>query len=176
MTDPSFFGYGSLVNLRTHSYPDARVSKITGWRRVWRCLNGRAHAILSVTRDDTFDLDGIIAAVPNNDWAALDEREALYARQTLPNGTAIYEVQTGITTEKAPILRSYLDVVIQGYHDHFGPKGVADFFATTTNWQPVKDDRAAPLYPRHQEVGPMITALVDDHLAVTVKKLMQPPL
>ena len=93
-------------------------------------------------------------------------------RHSLPDQTAIYEVMENIVDGPAPILRSYLDVVIQGFHDHFGPAGVTRFFATTANWQAVEDDRAAPKYPRAVTVGPEITALVDHHLAVTVKQLM----
>lgn len=81
-----------------------------------------------------------------------------------------------ISETPAPILRSYLDVVIQGYHDHFGTEGVARFFETTSNWQAVEDDRGTPKYPRAIKVGPEITDLVDHHLAVTMKQLMQPPL
>ncbi len=176
MTTPQFFGYGSLVNLRTHTYPAARPVQVTGWRRVWCNIAGVDLAVLSVTADPTCTLDGVKAQVPGADWAALDAREGLYVRQTLPDGTAIYEVQANISPGTAPILRSYLDVVVQGYHDHFGPAGVAAFFDTTDNWGPVADDRADPRYPRHQTVGPEITALVDHHLAVTVKQSMQPPL
>lgn len=176
MTTPTFFGYGSLVNLRTHDYPNGRVAEVPGWRRIWRSLQGRDHTILSVTKDPSCTLQGIIADVPHGDWTALDSREGLYIRQTLPTGTAIYEVQNAIANTPAPILRSYLDVVAQGYHDHFGAQGVAHFFATTDNWQKVKDDRANPIYPRHQSVPPEITALVDHHLAMTVEQLMQPPL
>lgn len=169
MSTPSFFGYGSLVNLRTHAYPNARLAQVSGWRRIWRSIEGQDHAVLSVTPDTTCTLDGVIADVPDGDWSALDQREALYVRNALPEGTAIYEVQEGIIQTETPIFRSYLDVVIQGYNDHFGPDGVARFFATTTNWQAVQDDRAAPLYPRHLQVGAEITALVDHHLAVAMK-------
>lgn len=172
MTHPQFFGYGSLVNLRTHAYPRARPAEIMGWQRIWRSVAGCHQAVLSVITEEGSSLRGVIADVPNADWVALDQRESLYNRHLLPDGTAIYEVQNNLVATPAPILRSYLDVVTQGFHDLYGPPGVTDFFATTTNWRAVEDDRAAPRYPRHQRVGPEITALVDHHLAVTVKQLM----
>ncbi|UWQ98681.1 gamma-glutamylcyclotransferase [Rhodobacteraceae bacterium S2214] len=171
MTDPTFFGYGSLVNLKTHDYRQPQRRKIDGWRRVWRSTSLRDFAILSVTPDHGTTLDGICAQVPNADWAALDNREFAYRRQLLPDQTAIYEVQDNIIYPAGgphPILRSYLDVVIQGYLREFGQDGAANFFATTDNWGPIKDDRAAPIYPRHQVLSPDETRFVDDQLSKQV--------
>lgn len=162
MTDPSFFGYGSLVNLKTHAYHAPRPVTVAGWRRIWRSTTHSPYAILSVERHDT-TLDGITARVPDGDWAALDQREAAYVRQTLPDGTAIYEITENILDPSAPhpILRSYLDVVIQGYLHQFGAASAARFAQTTTGWRAILDDRAAPLYPRHQKLTDAETAFVD---------------
>ena len=171
MNDPTFFGYGSLVNLNTHDYESPQRVQVTGWRRIWRSTTHRDFAILSVTQDANTTLDGIKATVPNADWSALDEREFAYARQSLPNGTAVYEITDNIITPPGgpyPILRSYLDVVIQGYLAEFGPEGAAAFFATTDNWGPIHDDRKSPLYPRHQQLTPEETAFVDAQLAAKV--------
>ncbi len=175
MSDPSFFGYGSLVNLRTHDYTNARTAQITGWRRIWRSIAGRDFATLSVTSDPATTLHGVIADVPNADWTALDQREAHYIRQTLTCGTALYEVQDNIVTPPTPhpILRSYLDVVAQGYIDHFGADGLAHFFATTANWGPVHDDRATPIYARYHPASAKAAALVDHHLASQMQQLHQ---
>ena len=63
------------------------------------------------------------------------------------------------------ILRSYLDVVAQGFLVEFGESGVADFFASTDNWHiPILDDRAEPRYPRHQSLSLAETELVDHHI------------
>lgn len=172
MTSTSFFGYGSLVNLKTHDYTDVRKVAITGWRRVWRSTTHREFAILSATPDPETTLDGIIASVPKGDWAALDQREFAYRRNSLTNGTAIYEIVDEIISPASgpyPILRSYLDVVIQGYLREFGPDGVARFFQTTDQWGPIHDDRAAPLYPRHQPISAEETAIIDHHLTTMVK-------
>ena len=63
------------------------------------------------------------------------------------------------------MLLSYIDVVVQGYLREFGERGVRHFFETTDGWEaPVLDDRAAPIYPRHQRLSPDERALVDDQL------------
>ncbi|NBT52664.1 MAG: gamma-glutamylcyclotransferase, partial [Marivivens sp.] len=81
MTHPRFFGYGSLVNLTTHTYPDPKPAKLRGWRRVWRHTQIQEPAFLSVEPCDRTTLLGVTAAVPNADWAALDERESGYLRR-----------------------------------------------------------------------------------------------
>ncbi len=181
MTDPAFFGYGSLVNLATHSYDDPRPATLQGWRRVWRQTHLRKAAYLSVSPDNDSTLHGIIARVPGADWAALDQREAAYQRHDVseivnhdgPKAmTAVYQVRAEhVAKAKHPILLSYLDVVVQGYLRVYGMKGVAHFFATTDGWEaPILNDRAAPIYPRHQSLSSQERALVDHHLAAMVKQ------
>ncbi|MDE3123254.1 MAG: gamma-glutamylcyclotransferase [Paracoccaceae bacterium] len=171
------FGYGSLVNLRTHAHADARPVQVTGWRREWRATTLRQLAFLSVTPDPGCSIAGLTARVAEADWPALDRREAAYDRVSLPpesltpgvdGRVAIYAIPPGggPALEDHPILLSYLDVVVQGFLDHFGPDGAAAFFDTTTGWQaPVLDDRAAPLYPRAQPLLPETGVLVDAALA-----------
>ncbi len=178
MTAPYFFGYGSLVNTKTHTYSDPHPARLSGFRRAWVATDLRPFAFLSAEPDDTTEIDGLIAHVPDNNWAALDEREFAYDRlsathavthsKTEPLSIAVYSVapeRRTTPTEPPKILLSYLDVVIQGYFDIFGEAGVADFFATTVGWGAVLDDRTAPIYPRHQNLTPAQTALVDGHLA-----------
>ncbi|MBT9384683.1 gamma-glutamylcyclotransferase [Pseudooceanicola sp. CBS1P-1] len=176
--DPYFFGYGSLVNRRTHDYARARPARAQGWRRLWRHIAGRDTAILTAIPAPGTQIEGLIAAVPGADWAALDLREAFYdrlpatdaVRHDLAPGpqVAIYSIPaTKHPAAPAPaaILLSYLDVVVQGYRDEFGEAGVARFFDTTDGWDaPILNDRAAPLYPRAQSLTAAETALVDHHL------------
>jgi hypothetical protein len=176
MQHPYFFGYGSLVNLKTHAFPHAAPARITGWRRVWRETDLRPAAFLSVEPDPQSILDGVIAAVPDDDWAALDAREYAYARHavdltTLQTGAPqVSDVQLYATRPEIsrpagaahPILLSYLDVVVQGYLAQFGEDGVAQFFATTHGWDAhILDDRRAPIYPRAQSLTAPEAALVD---------------
>jgi hypothetical protein len=182
MSDPAFFGYGSLVNLATHSYDDPRPAVLHGWRRVWQRTNLRKAAFLSVAPCPDTMLHGVVARVRGADWVALDQREAAYMRRDVTvtvhhdgpkSPIAVYHVKPAhlAATDDHPILRSYLDVVVQGYLKVHGEAGVAHFFDTTDGWDtPILDDRAAPLYPRHQVLTAAETTLVDHHLAAVMKQ------
>jgi hypothetical protein len=172
-----FFGYGSLVNRATHSYPDAEPASLRGWRRVWVHTAVRPLAYLSVEPDADCTIQGLIAHVPGGDWAALDAREHGYNRhlaQAIRHGGSQHPIQVyavpqtacGVPVAAHPILLSYIDVVIQGFLREFGTEGAKNFFATTSGWQaPIQDDRAAPLYPRAQTLSVAERAVVDDGLA-----------
>ena len=163
-----FFGYGSLVNRRTHAYPNLQRRSVAGWRRAWRHTSLQSAAFLTAVRDADCEIDGVTADVPGGDWAALDLREAAYVRVPLPDGVRIYHIPDGHhgpATEARPILLSYLDVVVQGFLAEFGEAGVARFFDTTDGWDaPIRDDRAVPIYPRAQTLTAAERALVDAHL------------
>ena len=179
MSDPFFFGYGSLVNRLTHGYGEAYAARVTGWRRIWRHTHLRDTAFLSVEPAPGITIEGLIAAVPGGDWRALDDRETGYDRLPLSEGLAhaatrpvtahIYSVPTTRTATAGapqPILLSYLDVVVQGYLREFGEAGAERFFETTQGWEaPVLDDRAAPRYPRAQTLTARERGLVDAALA-----------
>lgn len=179
MNDPFFFGYGSLVNRRTHVYEHAQPAQISGWRRAWRRSPSRDLCYLTAIPDPASTIDGLIAAVPNGDWAALDVRERAYLRQDATHQVnheinhnpevAIYAIEADAhhpATPSNPILLSYLDVVVQGYLTEFGETGVARFFATTDGWgAPILDDRSDPIYPRAQDLSKSEVALVDQRLA-----------
>ena len=181
MSNLAFFGYGSLVNRATHDYQSPRPAKLEGWRRVWRGTHLRKIAYLSVEQDKNCTLHGLIAQVHADDWSALDAREAAYQRHDVSHlishdgralNTAVYQVEPHhiADTEGHPILLSYLDVVVQGYLREFGEAGVAHFFETTTGWHaPILNDRANPIYPRHQQLSAAEMALVDEHLSAVVK-------
>ena len=189
MPDPFFFGYGSLVNRRTHAYPQARPAQVTGWRRIWKHTRLRKLAYLSVHPVAGARVAGLIAAVPGGDWRALDRRERAYRRVPVP-GHAIEHDHPGATevhlyhTDPAheepqavrhPVLLSYIDTVAAGFHDLFGEAGARAFFVTTDGWDlPVLDDRKAPVYPRAIPPAPALRRLVDAELdALKVRR--QPP-
>lgn len=173
MQNPAFFGYGSLVNRLTHDYPGAQPAQLTGWRRIWVQTPARPLAYLSVEPCADTRIDGLLAEVPGGDWAALDLREAAYARHpvtvaALPGVRAVqvYAVSDAGARQGAPILLSYLDAVVQGFAREWGSEGVQRFFGTTAGWQGgIVDDRTAPRYPRAQRLTARERALVDAGLA-----------
>ncbi|MCB1367892.1 MAG: gamma-glutamylcyclotransferase [Rhodobacteraceae bacterium] len=179
MTHPHFFGYGSLVNRRTHSFDETRPARVKGWRRQWRHTSLREVAYLTVAEAPGHSIDGLIAAVPGGDWAALDEREAAYDRLHLPREhvdhdhpveivVQMYRTRSGNDappTVRHPILLSYIDTVIAGYLNVFGAEGAERFFTTTDGWEsPVLDDRNAPVYPRAVKPTRSERMLVDNAL------------
>lgn len=174
---PWFFGYGSLVNRATHTYPRAQSARLNGWRRAWVRTALRDVVFLSIRPAPGHSIDGLIACVPDADWRALDQRETGYARidatrhvsHNAPAGSiAAYQVAAHDQRSGGDhrILLSYLDVVVQGFLREFGPAGAEAFFATTDGWDtPVLDDRAAPLYPRAQMLCKGEQAVTDRLLA-----------
>ncbi|WP_121063241.1 gamma-glutamylcyclotransferase family protein [Chachezhania antarctica] len=187
MNDPYFFGYGSLVNRDTHTYPGAKKARLAGWRRGWVHVDPWPVAVLTAVAAPGSEIDGLIARVPGSDWVALDERERNYERLPAtenvthalagPLDIAVYAVHPdlhGAPQSPAPILLSYLDVVVQGYLREFGPEGARQFFETTDGWHtPVLNDRAAPRYPRHKVLTDDERAVVDRWLD-EIEALVQP--
>jgi hypothetical protein len=177
MSDPYFFGYGSLVNTKSHSYPDPRPATLKGWRRAWVATPRYGVVLLTGVRAPGHEIKGLIAAVPGADWAALDAREGGYARlhasdhvdHTHPAQPeiAVYAVDPSNVRQSNShmILLSYLDVVVQGFHEVYGEEGVQHFFDTTDNWHtPILNDRDDPIYPRHQILTQVQRDLVDGNL------------
>ncbi len=174
MQTPFFFGYGSLVNRRTHGHDEAHAARVRGWKRVWRHTALRPVAFLTAVPDPKTEIEGLIAGVPGADWAALDEREHAYDRVAAPDvahaldwrpEVSLYTIpdgKHGAPDRAHPVLLSYIDVVVQGYLDEFGEDGVRRFFETTAGWDaPVADDRADPIYTRHQTLSEGERRLVD---------------
>lgn len=177
MSDPFFFGYGSLVNRDTHDFPRAARARVRGWGRAWKRTRLRKVAFLTAVEVPGQEIDGLIAAVPGADWAALDLRE--YAYHRLPvvdishdsgplSDIQIYRTKPEHDTDASdehPILLSYLDTVLQGYLREFGPVGAAAFFDTTQGWEsPILNDRAAPVYPRARVLSAEERGFVDDQI------------
>lgn len=177
--DPYFFGYGSLVNIATHSYLSPERARLKGWRRGWRHSANRDVTLLTAIRDPGSEIDGLIARVPGGDWAALDAREHGYDRLPASEDVdhpvaadlhiAVYAVpdhRPSAPADRPPILLSYIDVVIQGFLQQYGETGASDFFATTDGWDtPILNDRDQPIYPRHQSLSVEERRFVDRQLS-----------
>ncbi len=187
MADPYFFGYGSLVNLATHDFPDPHPATLRGWRRAWRHTDLRPVAFLTAVPDANCEIEGMIAHVPRNDWDALDQREWAYDRITATGSVthplthdveiAVYSVphnRRNEPTEHHPILLSYIDVVVQGYLRAYGEEGADRFIGTTDGWEaPILNDRAEPRYPRHQQLRPDEKEFVDERLKSISARIVQ---
>lgn len=66
----------------------------------------------------------------------------------------------------SPILRSYLDAVMQGFLREFGPAGVHRFVTETGAFHtPIHEDRYAALYPRAVSLSPLEIELFDAALS-----------
>ena len=58
---------------------NAHPARLKGWRRAW--VGSRIRGCAAHRRAGAgHSIDGLIAAVPGGDWAALDAREAGYER------------------------------------------------------------------------------------------------
>jgi len=153
---------------------------LTGWRRTWTHFYdaprdpGRS---LSIREDPSSQIAGMIVELQEGALARLDERERGYDRLELDgrdfrlsNGQRLDSVyvyrshsvmpDNGLQTH--PILRSYMDVVMQGYRDNFGEQGLADLLTTTDHWSgAMRQDRDAPIYPRAVDLRPGEADLFD---------------
>lgn len=151
-----------------------------GWRRAWRAVSAHDTGFLTAVPAPDDEIEGLVAGVAPEEWQILDTREAFYDRHDVtetiatdpaPSArVAVYAVPLDGSTmphSAAPVLLSYVDVVIQGYLAVFGPEGVRRFAETTDGWDDAVfiDDRAAPRYPRAQLLTAEETALVDTTLA-----------
>jgi len=168
----AYFGYGSLVNLGSLRTPyiSAHRATLKGWKRAWLSrpkVEGSfaardGLAFLSVVVSPEVEIDGVLIIDHASSLPALDKREVMYARTAIDvsalqfhdetphlDSQFLYVAEQPAATPQSHILRSYLDVVMQGYLQHFGEEGLHRFMETTLNFDiPVKEDRDEPLYPR----------------------------
>jgi len=171
-TNIAYFGYGSLVNLGSLRTPYISAHRVTlkGWKRVWLSrpkepgtfAAADGLAFLSVVAAPEAEIDGMLITDHASSLKSLDERESLYSRVSIstedihhhddaidPADQFLYVADEHPAHEDAKILRSYLDVVMQGYRTHFGSDGIERFFSTTLNFDlTILEDRDDPLYPR----------------------------
>lgn len=172
-SDGHFFGYGSLVNGATHHHTNLRTATVRGWRRHWVQASERDIAFLSVVPDPFSAIQGMVADVAAQDWPALDLREKEYDRQILTPQELDWDAPVQMyrarpesiaqDTRGQMILLSYLDCVVQGFLEHFGRAGVANFFRTTSGWDtPIRNDREQPIYPRAQRLTAEETDIVNE--------------
>lgn len=148
--------------------------------------DGLTPALLSAHRAEGSAIDGLLVIDLAVNLPAIDAREFRYHRRDIALGELafdagriergtglrldpgtrlhVYEARTEHpeTAGPSPILRSYLDAVMQGFLREFGEEGVHRFVAETGAFHlPIHDDRRAPLYPRAVRLTPAETELFD---------------
>ncbi|MEP0942374.1 MAG: gamma-glutamylcyclotransferase family protein [Rhizobiaceae bacterium] len=186
----AYFGYGSLVNLETLQTPylSAHPARLKGWKRSWKARPKVAGsfapieglAFLSVEPCEQTTIEGMVIVDHHASLPDLDEREALYDRTKLDHASVefiedsplhpeqplfVYVAQPEAGNAQARILRSYLDVVLRGFHGHFGEQGIERFIDTTANFDwPIHEDRHEPVYPRAISVHDHEVSLFERHL------------
>jgi len=186
----AYFGYGSLVNLETLQTPyvSAHPARLRGWKRAWKARPKVAGsfapveglAFLSVEPCPQTTIEGMVIIDRRASLPALDEREALYDRAALSHNDVefvqdnplspdqelfVYVAQPSATDTTARILRSYLDVVLRGFHGHFGEQGIQRFVDSTANFHwPIHEDRHDPVYPRAISVQETEVNLFERHI------------
>ncbi|WP_034491850.1 gamma-glutamylcyclotransferase family protein [Afifella pfennigii] len=178
------FGYGSLVNRATLSEASkVAPGRLKGWRRAWRHSGKTAYGgrcTLTVVEDEACEIWGAIVAIPLAERPDLDRREAQYDAvappgehvtwfEGRPQGWPDPHLYVGHAEygrpgdADNPIMLSYLDVVIAGFHAAYGEEGVAHFLETTAEWHvPILNDRAAPRYPRALLLSERERGIVDE--------------
>ena len=186
MTKSFVFGYGSLVNARTHSYDPIIPATLRGYRRLWQPSPIRPVAYLTVVADAEAQIEGAIAGVAPSDWPGLAIRERAYKRIELTASTLsidmtdqtqayVYAVESANPpNSQQPILLSYIDTVIDGYWTLGGAVAAQNFFDTTTGWEtPVLNDRASPRYGSAQAVSGEIRDFVDRQLSALMTQMQE---
>ncbi len=180
----AYFGFGSLVNRKTlpSDIVTAIPATLNGWKRHWQYRPSQIFqseqlqdiALLSVHRDQNTSIEGLLVIDRLSNLASLDKRERGYDRVQLNdteldiknsdinnyfnNSVYVYVARSVdySVADKKPLrlLRSYLDVVMQGFHSEFEMSGVERFIETTKGFpMPILEDRDAPHYPRHQQLS-----------------------
>lgn len=191
------FGYGSLIcadsRRRTGVGGPAQAVEIEGIERRWSVpvpdYNGTA---VGAHLNANSRCNGVIFIVDDDNLARFDERERGYDRhrfdwsqvqslddQPLPTHLPIwaYVGDSSATPQpESPILQSYLDVILNGclsYGDAFTRR----FLHSTSPWQHLHDDRAAPLYPRAMadaQLAAQVDALLTEELPDLLTSRLQP--
>jgi cation transport protein ChaC len=174
----SYFGYGSLVNRDTRPADEvAHAARLRGWQRVWEhriadSSSRRRCTSLSIEPDTgsaNSTIEGMVVRMPRSHLRQLDEREAGYERLELPaaqfdlpehlevDSVLVYRSKPEnrkAADQDHPVLQSYIDCVLAGYHQNFDETGMHAFVSSTRGWEgAIFNDRDAPRYPRWVEVA-----------------------
>jgi hypothetical protein len=143
-------------------------------------------SLLSAHRAEEASIDGVLIIDLAVNLPVIDTREFRYHRRDITLAELSLDIEraereTGLRLDAAtrlhvyeartehpgadgpsPILRSYLDAVMQGFLHAFGEEGVHRFVAETEAFHlPIHEDRHEPLYPRAVSLTATETELFD---------------
>lgn len=184
----SYFGYGSLVNVKTLSdQTQVTPGTLKGWVRQWsisgRETTGSGVCSLCVVPREGSEIRGVLASESRAGLERLEKREHMYDKvvgigeafrcdlegKGGPSDMFLFRAKDehyGWGDEENPILQSYVDCVAAGFHAFWGEEGVRHFFETTEGWHvPILADRDAPKYPRAVIIEDEVRTLIDELLA-----------
>ncbi len=160
------FGYGSLINNRSRAKTGVTGTafpvRIAGYARAWNMPSGPG-TYLGVRSAKTGGCNGLLCAVSDQELLRFDVRERGYRRESVsrsalemlvPETLDSFPIWTYVIdtprkpTIMAPILQSYVDVVLDGCLV-LGEDFAREFLRTTSGWEhPWQNDRSEPRYLR----------------------------
>ena len=151
--------------------------------------DGATPALLTAHRAESAAIDGLLVIDFAVNLPGIDAREFRYHRREITladlefdSTDAAHGLDADISLHvyeariehppaggPTPILRSYLDAVMQGFLREFGAAGLHRFVSETDAFHmPIHEDRAAPLYPRSVSLSAAEIELFDAALGARV--------
>ncbi len=161
--------YWSIINIKnaclTSKVWDFLPINVNWFERWWNTLWAQWYVVLWVKKDINSDMNWILIEVLEN-IKDFDKREIMYNREKveyqdikafkwdiLPkwNYYIYLPKNNKLIPNKAPILQSYLDVVIKWCLD-ISEEFAYDFMKKTVNWRSILNDRENPKYVRSMDL------------------------
>jgi|TARA_B110000503_G_scaffold12212_1_gene16476 hypothetical protein len=164
------FGYGSLINSCSRRVTgiagESLAVRVRGLERTWVGWKGMDMRAVAARPMVDACCNGVLFEVPESELDKFDARETHYIRaqldlsqvEYLPGYAALGENaqawvylynHQGDGLYTAPIVQSYLDVILLGCQE-ITPTFAQEFIQETLNWDVWHDDRHQPIYPRAQ--------------------------
>jgi len=164
------FGYGSLISSSSRRITgiagDSLAVRVQGLERTWVGWEGTGMRAVAARPMAGACCNGVLFEVPESELEKFDERETHYRRaqldlsqvdylqgdQALDENSQVWVYlynHKGHGLQSAPIVQSYLDVILLGCQE-IAPTFAKEFIVHTLNWDIWHDDRHQPVYPRAQ--------------------------
>lgn len=164
------FGYGSLISSSSRRITgiagDSLAVRVQGLERTWVGWEGTGMRAVAARPMAGACCNGVLFEVPESELEKFDERETHYRRaqldlsqvdylqgdQALDENSQVWVYlynHKGHGLQSAPIVQSYLDVILLGCQE-IAPTFAREFIVNTLNWDIWHDDRHQPVYPRAQ--------------------------